>query len=304
MVERILTRLGEAEKLPLAKLDVNVTYSNFSQQAPVGAGFMKERMILEVYIMKNFDLAKHAKALETALAHEIGHFINEQADQDMTKQNKLAERQAFSENPEINKEWQDLESKRSRIESTKAPQLNEIIRRMSELTRKLAIEDLTAAEALSIRGQLDSLEEQELKITGDLMETDKDYNKLRERQKEIKEDLRPLIIKHLIKQGGQEVIADFFQARWAVKQGWSAEELKEAIKALIGESGPSQGPLYVATVEKRHELAQFFFKQISQDPEKYYKVGNSSEEIRECVGSLYKEFSDKNLNSESEIKPK
>ena len=294
-VEQKLARIGETEKLSLAKLDVDIIVNPLdirSADQLMDADFSHERILLRVRIYTNFDLKKHGQALEAMLAHEIGHFINERADQDISKQDDEAMRQALQEDSGISKEWTALEAKKHDIESAKSPQINKIRDKIKELTRKLAVEDLTAVEGQTIRKQLDSLESQEVEITGDFIETDVNYRKIRDRLQEIEESLAEKKIPYLIKQGGREVIADFFQARWAVKQGWSVDELREAMKILIGESGRPTSPLYGPSIEERHKLAQFLFSRIKMEPEKYYKVGNNSQEIHNCVESLYREFSE------------
>jgi hypothetical protein len=299
-VDKILSRIGKEEGIYLTKLDVDIVMKLNeglnNKNHPLDARINEKAMLLQIFIAKNFNLEDNQRALEMLLAHEMGHLIDEQKNQGVSKKENEAFKLARLENSEINKKLTALENEKRSIEKKEIPEIFKIREEIKRLGKKLVVEKLTEKEGHALRNLLETTEEKEEELMLDVKIKDKNYLNIIHEIDSLKDKIAEKMLPYMIKDGGPEAIADFFQVRWAVKNSWSAEEMKEAMEVLIGKSGSSSSELYGPTIQYRHKLMKFFYEQIQKNPKKYMGPLNDSETIHNYVTGLYKDF---NLNNKT-----
>jgi hypothetical protein len=104
----------------------------------------------------------------------------------------------------------------------------------------------------------------------------------------LESKIRPAFFKYATQNGGREIRADFFMAKWAVRQGWSRDEFEEIIIKSLGKSGHySELSFYPGSREARRYLILWYYDKISQDKDMWLNLPNDTNTIKNYIEKLY-----------------
>ena len=287
LIEEITTHIAATERLPLLKLNIEFSLDDGKRDGfLIEGGIISAVAVLKIDIRSDFDPVQDKKALEVALAHELGHLKHFSVEDVEDIELRTAWQRAKEDNPEIAKQLAEIEKRIAVKEEAEHPGYREKVQEAKALGKKIATENLTRVSAQKIRDQIHTLMGGIIFADINLM-GDEEYQGLLESANTLKSDLTPAFAREVIRGGGPEMIADFFIARWAVQEHWMKKELDNALKKVLGEGKETKADIHGLDSDSRRGAILIYYDTISQNPNFWLNLPITPKTIQDNIKGLY-----------------
>lgn len=281
LIDAIVSNIAESEKLHVATLNVQLTMV----QGYLYGEINPELRTLSLDIRSDLDPTKDKKALEALVAHELGHFNHFSHGNALRNEEAEVLQRVQQEYPNINKEIADLEKEIQQMRENKNPDYSRSVAKTKTIQAQIHRGD-SENKIKEMEEEIKSLQHQ-IDNTNIWLTSDPKYRTLIFSLSELKNKFASAYAREMLRQGGTEMIADFFMAKQALREQWTREDLNDALIKIFGKGKEYYDDIHGLDSDSRREAILIYYDTISRNPDFWLNLPITTKTIQDNIKQLY-----------------